>query len=76
MTEVRMATGDVQVTYRDAEDKWAVVVEGAAWAASLHEKKARAKRTGQKQAEENASELIVEDEDGKGHKRDTPRREP
>jgi hypothetical protein len=41
-----MATGDVQVTYRDAQDKWAVVVEGAAWAASLHEKKARATRAG------------------------------
>jgi hypothetical protein len=59
-----MATGDVQVTYRDAQDKWAVVVEGAAWAASLHEKKARATRAGQTQAEEHASKLVVEDEHG------------
>ena len=60
-----MATGDVHVTYRDAEDKWAVVVEGAAWAASLHKRKARAKRAGQTQAQEYASRLIVEDEDEK-----------
>ena len=57
-----MSTGDVHVSYREAEDKWAVVVEGAAWAASLHERKARARRAGLRQAEEYASKLIVEDE--------------
>jgi hypothetical protein len=28
MTEGRMATGDVHVTYRDVEDKWAVPPRG------------------------------------------------
>ena len=29
-----MAEGDARVSYRKDEDKWAVDVEGAAWAAS------------------------------------------
>ena len=58
-----MADGDARVTYHEEEGKWAVDVEGAAWAASRHDKKKRAEQAGRAVAEERGSELIVE---GKG----------
>jgi hypothetical protein len=72
-----VANGDAHVTYRDEEDKWAVDVEGAAWAASRHDKKERAERAGRAQAEENEADLIVHRKDGQiqersRYKRDSP----
>lgn len=60
-----MADGDTRVTYHEEDGKWAVDVEGAAWAASRHDKKKRAKQAGRAVAEENGSELIVEGKGGR-----------
>jgi hypothetical protein len=70
-----VANGDARVTYRDEEDKWAVDVEGAAWAASRHDKKERAKQAGRAQAEENEADLIVHGKDGQIQERSTHRRD-
>jgi membrane protein implicated in regulation of membrane protease activity len=56
--------GDARVTYHEAEGKWAVDVEGAAWAASRHDKKNRAEQVGRAVAEEQGAELIVEEGTG------------
>lgn len=56
-----MADGDARVSYHEAEDKWAVDVEGAAWAASRHDDKTRAEQAGRAVAEEHGAELIVEE---------------
>jgi hypothetical protein len=52
--------GDARVTYHEGEGKWAVDVEGAAWAASRHDKKARAERAGLAVAEACGSDLTVQ----------------
>ena len=59
-----MADGDARVSYHEEEGKWAVDVEGAAWAASRHDKKKRAEQAGRAVAEERGAELIVEEGDG------------
>ena len=60
-----MADGDARVSYNGEEGKWAVDVEGAAWAASRHDKKKRAEQAGRAVAEEHGAELIVEAGDGR-----------
>ena len=64
-----MADGDARVTYHDEDEKWAVAVEGAAWAASRHDKRTRAVRAGRAVAEASGSNLIVEGTDGRTQKR-------
>jgi hypothetical protein len=59
-----MAEGDARVSYREDEDKWAVDVEGAAWAASRHDSRERAERVGRALAEEQGSNLTVRGKDG------------
>jgi Uncharacterized protein conserved in bacteria (DUF2188) len=59
-----LADGDTRVTYHEKEGKWAVDVEGAAWAASRHDMKKRAEQAGRAVAEEHGAELIVEEGDG------------
>jgi Uncharacterized protein conserved in bacteria (DUF2188) len=59
-----MTDGDARVTYHEEEGKWAVDVEGAAWAASRHDKKERAEQAGRAVAQEHGAELIVEEEGG------------
>lgn len=59
-----MAEGDAHITYREDVGKWAVDVEGAAGAASRHDKKVRAERAAQAQAEANGADLIVHETDG------------
>ena len=60
-----MTVGDARVTYHEGEDKWAVDVEGAAWAASRHDRKARAERAGLAVAEACGSDLTVQGRDGR-----------
>ena len=59
-----MAEGDAHITYREDVEKWAVDVEGAAGAASRHDKRVRAEGAAQAQAEENGADLIVHEKDG------------
>jgi hypothetical protein len=54
-----MTEGDVRVSYREGDDEWAVDVEGAAWAASRHDRRERAEDVGQALAEEQGSNLSV-----------------
>jgi Uncharacterized protein conserved in bacteria (DUF2188) len=59
-----MAEGDARVSYHEDEDKWAVDVEGAAWAASRHDSRERAERAGRALAEGEGGNLIVSGTDG------------
>jgi hypothetical protein len=61
---VEVAEGDVRVSYRGDQDKWAVDVEGAAWAASRHDSRERAERAGRALADEEGSKLTVRGKDG------------
>jgi hypothetical protein len=67
--ERRRMTGEARVTYHEGEEKWAVDVEGAAWAASRHDKKARAEDAGLAVAKEFGSELTVRGKDGRIERR-------
>jgi hypothetical protein len=66
--------GDARVTYREDDDKWAVEVEGAAWAGSRHDRKAHAEQVARAAAEENEAELHVHGKDGQVKKRATYKR--
>jgi hypothetical protein len=59
-----MAEYDARVSYRKDDGKWAVDVEGAAWAASRHDSRERAERAGWAIAEEQGSNLTVRGKDG------------
>jgi Uncharacterized protein conserved in bacteria (DUF2188) len=67
-----MAEGDARVTFREDVEKWAVDVEGAAGAASRHDKKARAERVARAKADENGAEVIVHGKDGEVVERRKP----
>ena len=69
-------TGDVHVTYRTDEDKWAVEVEGGSRARSLHDKKEPAESAGRTAAMKNQSELLVHNRDGTIAERNTYKRDP
>ena len=69
MEEGLVAYGDARVTYREGEGKWAVDVEGAAWAASRHDRKERAEQAGRAVAEACGLDLIVQGNDGRTKKR-------
>ena len=63
-----MAYGDARVTFHEGEGKWAVDVEGAAWAASRHDKKERAEQAGRTVPEACGLDLIVQGIDGRTEK--------
>jgi hypothetical protein len=72
-----MAKGDVHVTYRSDQDRWAVQVEGSSRAHSLHDKKEPAQSVGRQVATNNHAELLVHNRDGTiGEERNTYTRDP
>ena len=70
-----MAAGDVHVTYRTEEEKWAVEVEGNTRASSLHDTKVPAEQAARAKAQENQSELVVHGMDGQIQERNTYERD-
>ncbi len=54
-----MAKGDVHVTWREDEAKWAVQKEGAGRASSLHDQKDAAEKAGRQNAINEHSELLI-----------------
>lgn len=64
-----MAQGDVHVTYRDSEDKWAVEVEGNSRASSLHDTKPPAEQEARMKAQESQAVLLVHRKDGEVQER-------
>lgn len=72
--EAPVSEGDARVSYREDDDKWAVEVQGAAWAGSRHDRKAHAERVARAAARENEAELFVHGKDGRIKKRATYRR--
>jgi hypothetical protein len=71
-----MTKGDVHVTWRENETKWAVQKEGASRASSLHDQKDAAERAGRQNAINQHSELLVHGKDGKIQERNTYKRDP
>jgi hypothetical protein len=71
-----MTKGDVHVTWRENETKWAVQKEGASRASSLHDQKDAAERAGRQSAINQHSELLVHGKDGKIQERNTYKRDP
>jgi Uncharacterized protein conserved in bacteria (DUF2188) len=59
-----MAKGDVHITWRDAEAKWAVMREGADRASSLHDQKDAAEQAGRQTAKNENAELLIHGKDG------------
>ena len=59
-----MTEGDARVSYHKDDGKWAVDVEGAAWAASRHDSRERAEHAGRALAQDQGSELTVRGKDG------------
>ena len=70
-----MATGDVHVTYRIDEEKWAVEVEGNTRASSLHDTKVPAEQVARAKAQENQSELVLHGKDGEIQERNSYKRD-
>ena len=71
-----MAKGDVHVTWRQDEAKWAVEKEGASRAGSVHERKDTAEKAGRQAAINEHSELLIHGKDGKIHERKTYKSDP
>jgi hypothetical protein len=71
-----MANGDVHVTWREDEAKWAVEKEGASRAGSLHETKESAEKAGRQAAINERSELLIHGKDGKIQERNTYKTDP
>lgn len=71
-----MAKGDVHVTWREDESKWAVEKEGTSRASSLHETKDTAQEAGRRAAINEHSELLVHGKDGKIQERKTYKADP
>jgi hypothetical protein len=71
-----MAKGDVHVTWRQDEAKWAVQKEGASRAGSLHDQKDSAEQAGRQAAINEHSELLIHGKDGKIQERNTYKRDP
>ena len=66
-----MAKGDVHVTWREDDAKWAVQKEGVSRAWSLHEKKDAAEQAGRHVAINEHEELLIHGKDGKIQERNT-----
>jgi hypothetical protein len=71
-----MAKGDVHVTWRQDEAKWAVEKEGASRAGSIHERKDTAEKAGREAAINEHSELLIHGKDGKIQERKTYKSDP
>jgi hypothetical protein len=71
-----MAKGDVHVTWREDEAKWAVHKEGSDRASSLHDTKEPAQEAGRQAAINEHSELLIHGQDGKIQERNTYKRDP
>lgn len=71
-----MAKGDVHVTWRKDEAKWAVEKEGASRASSIHDTKEAAQQAGRQTAINEHSELLIHGQDGKIQERNTYKRDP
>jgi hypothetical protein len=71
-----MTRGDVHVTWREDEAKWAVQKEGAGRASSLHDHKDAAQKAGRQNAINEHSELLIHRKDGKIQERKTYKRDP
>jgi Uncharacterized protein conserved in bacteria (DUF2188) len=71
-----MARGDVHVTWRERDSKWAVQKEGTSRASSLHDQKDAAARTARKNAINERSELLIHGKDGKVQERNTYKGDP
>jgi hypothetical protein len=71
-----MANGDVHVTWRNDESKWAVEKEGSSRATSLHQTKDAAEQAGRKSAINERSELLIHGKDGKIQERNTYKKDP
>lgn len=71
-----MAKGDVHVTWRESDSRWAVQKEGASRASSLHEEKDAAAKAGRRNAVNQRSELLIHGKDGTIQERNTYKRDP
>jgi Uncharacterized protein conserved in bacteria (DUF2188) len=71
-----VAKGDVHVTWREDEAKWAVEKEGASRASSLHDQKEAAAKAGRQNAINEHSELLIHGKDGTIQERNTYKRDP
>jgi hypothetical protein len=71
-----MAKGDVHVTWREDEAKWAVAKEGSSRASSLHDTKDEAQTAGRASAISEHSELLIHGKDGKIQERNTYKPDP
>ena len=71
-----MAKGDVHVTWREDEAKWAVQKEGASRTGSLHEQKDAAEKAGRESAMNEHSELLIHGKDGQIQERNTYKSDP
>jgi hypothetical protein len=71
-----MAKGDVHVTWREEESKWAVQKEGTSRAGSLHDTKDSAEQAGRREAITESSELLVHGKDGQIQERNTYKVDP
>jgi uncharacterized protein DUF2188 len=71
-----MANGDVHVTWREDEAKWAVQKEGASRAGSLHDQKDSAAQAGRQVAINEHAELLIHGKDGKIQERNTYKSDP
>jgi hypothetical protein len=71
-----MAKGDVHVTWREDEAKWAVEKEGSSRASSLHDQKDAAAKAGRQSAMNEHSELLIHGKDGTIQERNTYKRDP
>ena len=66
-----MAKGDVHVTWREDEAKWAVAKEGSSRASSLHDTKDEAQTAGRESAISEHSELLIHGKDGEIQERNS-----
>ena len=71
-----MAEGDVHVTWREDEAKWAVQKEGASRAGSFHERKDAAETVGRQAAMKEHSALLIHGKDGQIQERNTYETDP
>jgi Uncharacterized protein conserved in bacteria (DUF2188) len=60
-----MANGDMHVTWREDEAKWAMEKQGASRASSLHDQKDAAEKAGRQNAINEHSEPLLHGKDGK-----------
>ncbi len=71
-----MPEGDVHMTWREEDAKWAVVKEGNSRASSLHDTKEAAQEAGRQAAKREKSELLIHCQDGQIQERSSYGRDP